>query len=78
MSRPSNGAMRTGAVQKTATPDQKVTKCFNCNSFGHMAAECRKPKRDDGACFACGKLGHRAKECSLYKKTKLNDNYSAS
>lgn len=49
-------------------------KCFNCNSKGHIATECRKPRRQDGACFACGETGHLAKDCSLYKKIKKEDN----
>ncbi|KAM8718259.1 hypothetical protein ACLKA7_000961 [Drosophila subpalustris] len=38
MPRSSTGKIE--AVQKALTPDQRVTKCFNCNSVGHMAAEC--------------------------------------
>ncbi|KAM8713509.1 hypothetical protein ACLKA7_013774 [Drosophila subpalustris] len=60
------------SIQKQADPvnaPKQDVKCYNCNSKGHMAKECRKPKREDGACFACGKQGHQAKDCSLYKKT---------
>ncbi|KAM8714767.1 hypothetical protein ACLKA7_001173 [Drosophila subpalustris] len=59
------------SIQKQADPvnaPKQDVKCYNCNSKGHMAKECRKPKREDGACFACGKQGHQAKDCSLYKR----------
>lgn len=36
-------------------------KCFNCNTYGHMAKDCRKPKKS--GCFRCGKEGHIAKDC---------------
>ncbi|XP_039502717.1 uncharacterized protein LOC120458930 isoform X1 [Drosophila santomea] len=48
--------------------------CYNCHSRGHLAKECRKPKRQDGACYACGLQGHVAKECNQYKKSKGGDN----
>ncbi|XP_039501331.1 uncharacterized protein LOC120457871 [Drosophila santomea] len=48
--------------------------CDNCHSRGHLAKECCKPKRQDGACYACGLQGHVAKECNQYKKSKGGDN----
>ncbi|XP_049306034.1 uncharacterized protein LOC125776637 [Bactrocera dorsalis] len=38
-------------------------KCFNCNSFGHMAVACRKPKREVGACYGCGSMEHKVATC---------------
>lgn len=55
-----------------AQEPKREVKCYNCNSKGHMAGECRKPKRQDGACYACGDVGHQAKDCALYKKTSGN------
>jgi hypothetical protein len=42
-------------------------KCYNCNKNGHMAKECKEPKREKGACFYCAKLGHQAKDCRKKK-----------
>lgn len=51
-----------------ATASQKEIRCYNCNSRGHFAAECKKPKREKGACYACGSTAHRAGECPDRKK----------
>ncbi|XP_055908998.1 uncharacterized protein LOC129943517 [Eupeodes corollae] len=49
--------------------EQKLQiRCFNCNSLGHLASDCKKPKREIGACHACGQFGHFAAACSAYKK----------
>ena len=45
----------------------RPTKCYNCNKNGHMARECKEPKREKGSCFYCGKMGHMAKECRKKK-----------
>ncbi|XP_043065023.1 uncharacterized protein LOC122320749 [Drosophila ficusphila] len=44
-------------------------RCYNCNSLGHVAAECRKPKREYGACYGCGSLDHRIATCDQKKKS---------
>jgi len=38
-------------------------RCYNCNKIGHLAADCRLPKREKGSCFQCGEMGHLSKEC---------------
>ncbi|XP_037929193.1 uncharacterized protein LOC119663656, partial [Teleopsis dalmanni] len=47
------------------------TRCYNCNSLGHVAAECRKPKREPRACYVCAQMGHRAADC-LMRKTQVH------
>lgn len=37
----------------------KLTQCFNCQRYGHVARACRSPTR----CSYCGK-GHASKDCS--------------
>ncbi|XP_044251928.2 uncharacterized protein [Drosophila takahashii] len=51
-------------------------RCFNCNSIGHFAADCRKPKRAYGACYGCGSLEHLVSHCTE-KKNITNNEYNA-
>ena len=56
--------------------------CFNCQGKGHVAKECRKPKKEDTkgkvdsqkpkTCSFCKKEGHLEKNC--FKKKNLNKN----
>ncbi|XP_032583072.1 zinc finger protein GIS2-like [Drosophila sechellia] len=54
-----------------------LLRCYNCNSKGHWAKECRKPKRVKGSCYACGEMGHFAAKC-LKNKNGDENNYHAS
>ena len=40
-------------------PADLVGRCFNCLSYGHVAARCSFPSR----CLRCGREGHSAKNC---------------
>eukprot|EP00943_MAST-04B_sp_MAST-4B-sp1_P007730 g7730.t1 len=37
--------------------------CFNCGRPGHLARDCRAPKRESRNCYSCGKQGHLAHAC---------------
>ncbi|XP_044312690.1 zinc finger CCHC domain-containing protein 7-like [Drosophila rhopaloa] len=53
-------------------------RCRNCNSKGHFAKDCRKPKRAPGSCFACGEMGHFVGQCPKRKSASDNNNYNVS
>uniref|UniRef100_A0A6P4EJ22 Uncharacterized protein LOC108042688 isoform X2 n=1 Tax=Drosophila rhopaloa TaxID=1041015 RepID=A0A6P4EJ22_DRORH len=55
----------------------KDLRCANCNSKGHFAKECLKPKREPGSCYACGAFGHFVGQCPERKSANTN-NYHAS
>ncbi|XP_032570916.1 uncharacterized protein LOC116800388 [Drosophila sechellia] len=55
----------------------KDLRCANCNSKGHSARECLKPKREPGSCYACGAYGHFVGQCPERKSANIN-NYNAS
>ena len=40
-------------------------KCFNCNIYGYIAKNCRKPKKEKEIrkCYKCDKVEHLAKNC---------------
>nr|APA29304.1 gag protein [Human immunodeficiency virus 1] len=41
---------------------RKSIKCFNCGKEGHIAKNCRAPRRK--GCWKCGKEGHQMKDCT--------------
>ena len=51
--------------------DRKPT-CFNCNIYGHIAKNCKKPrkKQDTRKCYKCKKIEHIVKDCKAGQKIK--------
>nr|AIG16083.1 gag protein [Human immunodeficiency virus 1] len=41
---------------------KRIVKCFNCGKEGHIARNCRAPRRK--GCWKCGKEGHQMKDCT--------------
>nr|AEK11577.1 gag protein [Human immunodeficiency virus 1] len=41
---------------------RKIIKCFNCGREGHIAKNCRAPRKK--GCWKCGKEGHQMKDCT--------------
>ncbi|CAA36401.1 unnamed protein product [Simian immunodeficiency virus] len=44
-----------------AGPKRKI-KCFNCGKEGHLARNCKAPRRK--GCWRCGQEGHQMKDCT--------------
>nr|AEA02955.1 gag protein [Human immunodeficiency virus 1] len=41
---------------------RKIIKCFNCGKEGHIAKNCRAPRKK--GCWKCGREGHQMKDCT--------------
>nr|AHH85799.1 gag protein [Human immunodeficiency virus] len=41
---------------------KRIIKCFNCGREGHLARNCRAPRKK--GCWKCGKEGHQMKDCT--------------
>nr|APA29402.1 gag protein [Human immunodeficiency virus 1] len=41
---------------------RRVIKCFNCGKEGHIARNCKAPRKR--GCWKCGKEGHQMKDCT--------------
>ncbi|AHA33799.1 gag protein [Human immunodeficiency virus 1] len=44
------------------TGPRKSIKCFNCGKEGHLARNCKAPRKK--GCWKCGKEGHQMKDCT--------------
>ncbi|ABC94971.1 gag protein [Human immunodeficiency virus 1] len=56
-------AQQTGIMmQRGNFKGQKRIKCFNCGKEGHLARNCRAPRKK--GCWKCGKEGHQMKDCT--------------
>jgi len=56
-------------------------RCFNCNLYGHLAKECKRPKKERKTrkCYKCDKQGHLAKDCKskqLMKNRRIKEDDS--
>nr|AJG43475.1 gag protein [Human immunodeficiency virus 1]AJG43477.1 gag protein [Human immunodeficiency virus 1]AJG43478.1 gag protein [Human immunodeficiency virus 1]AJG43479.1 gag protein [Human immunodeficiency virus 1]AJG43480.1 gag protein [Human immunodeficiency virus 1] len=41
---------------------KRIIKCFNCGKEGHIAKNCRAPRKK--GCWKCGREGHQMKDCT--------------
>nr|QIX06868.1 gag protein [Human immunodeficiency virus 1] len=49
-------------MQRGNFKGQKRIKCFNCGKEGHLARNCRAPRKK--GCWKCGREGHQMKDCT--------------
>nr|UTI68670.1 gag protein [Human immunodeficiency virus 1]UTI68679.1 gag protein [Human immunodeficiency virus 1]UTI68697.1 gag protein [Human immunodeficiency virus 1]UTI68715.1 gag protein [Human immunodeficiency virus 1]UTI68724.1 gag protein [Human immunodeficiency virus 1] len=49
-------------MQKGNFRGQRTIKCFNCGKEGHLARNCKAPRKR--GCWKCGKEGHQMKDCT--------------
>nr|WMD30773.1 gag protein [Human immunodeficiency virus 1] len=49
-------------VQRGNFKGSRTIKCFNCGKEGHLARNCRAPRKK--GCWKCGKEGHQMKDCT--------------
>nr|AFU29014.1 gag protein [Human immunodeficiency virus 1] len=49
-------------MQRGDFKGRKRIKCFNCGKEGHLARNCRAPRKK--GCWKCGKEGHQMKDCT--------------
>nr|AFU27971.1 gag protein [Human immunodeficiency virus 1]AFU27978.1 gag protein [Human immunodeficiency virus 1]AFU27992.1 gag protein [Human immunodeficiency virus 1]AFU27999.1 gag protein [Human immunodeficiency virus 1] len=52
----------TVMMQRGNFKSRRSIKCFNCGKEGHLARNCRAPRKK--GCWKCGKEGHQMKDCT--------------
>ena len=55
--------IRVGWVVCRIRAADQPKRCFKCQDYGHIAANCTNDCDLKGACFRCGTMGHAAKTC---------------
>nr|WMX21826.1 gag protein [Human immunodeficiency virus 1] len=61
-------------MQRGQNPIRKgPVKCFNCGKEGHLARNCRAPRRK--GCWKCGQEGHQMKDCRGGKQANFLGKY---
>nr|BAB55907.1 Gag-Pol fusion polyprotein [Human immunodeficiency virus 1]BAB85459.1 gag-pol fusion polyprotein [Human immunodeficiency virus 1] len=58
-------------MQRGNFKGQKI-KCFNCGREGHLARNCRAPRKK--GCWKCGKEGHQMKDCTERQANFFREN----
>jgi hypothetical protein len=62
-----SGQVRSGQVrswsQFRTRALERPAKCFRCQEFGHLAADCKSAVEKKEACYRCGGPGHFARNC---------------
>nr|QIC95109.1 gag protein [Human immunodeficiency virus 1] len=48
---------------------RKPIKCFNCGKEGHLARNCKAPRKK--GCWKCGKEGHQMKDCTTERQANF-------
>nr|BAA84661.1 gag-pol fusion polyprotein [Human immunodeficiency virus 1] len=59
-------------MQRGNFKGQKRIKCFNCGKEGHLARNCRAPRKK--GCWKCGKEGHQMKDCTERQANFFREN----
>nr|WMD30788.1 gag protein [Human immunodeficiency virus 1] len=49
-------------MQRGNFKGSRTIKCFNCGKEGHLARNCRAPRKK--GCWKCGREGHQMKDCA--------------
>nr|QJE62274.1 gag protein [Human immunodeficiency virus 1] len=62
MSQVTGGATAIMMQKNNFKGPRKIIKCFNCGKEGHLARNCRAPRKK--GCWKCGKEGHQMKDCT--------------
>nr|AAB38833.1 Gag-Pol fusion polyprotein [Human immunodeficiency virus 1] len=59
-------------MQRGNFKGQTRIKCFNCGKEGHLARNCRAPRKK--GCWKCGKEGHQMKDCTERQANFFREN----
>ncbi|XP_076544562.1 uncharacterized protein LOC143305347 [Osmia lignaria lignaria] len=49
----------------------RLTRCFRCHEFGHIASNCKNANNATGFCRKCGSTDHQMRECSAQPRCRL-------
>nr|WGG94729.1 gag protein [Human immunodeficiency virus 1] len=62
MSEATNNSVKIMMQRGNFKGSKRIVKCFNCGREGHIAKNCRAPRKK--GCWKCGKEGHQMKDCT--------------
>lgn len=71
-----DGRVKIGWLNCRIKERIRVVRCYRCQEFGHIAAQCKGEDRGQ-QCFRCRRTGHMAKECTAGAADMCHDCHEA-